>query len=383
MVDGVDVGGGPVTPVHLPQVTMTSTFGSDADLYYTLDGTAPDFTAIPYTGPFTLTSSATIRAIAYNFAYTDWAEAAPISVQVWPTYQLATSTPGGGSISFSPPPYGGDNRYITNTTVTLTATPSDGWSFIQWAGDSTASTNVLTVLMDRPRAVQAIFGTSLSLFTNGSGQTVLNPAAGPYPFGSTVQLAALPSPGFYFFGWANAASGFANPLLFSVTNATPAVTALFGALKSNQVSLTVFPNGNGSVGISPARSVYANGDNVTLTAEPGANYVFAGWSGDASGKLNPLVLSLSTNKLVTANFASATATNLPQVFQTLVQTAGTLTFAWSAVIGRAYQVQYKTNLSQADWSNFGSATFATGVAMSASDSAGPGGQRFYRVALLP
>ena len=64
MVDGVDVGGGTVTPVHLPQVTMSSTFGSDADLYYTLDGTVPDFTAIPYTGPFTLTSSATIRAIA-------------------------------------------------------------------------------------------------------------------------------------------------------------------------------------------------------------------------------------------------------------------------------------------------------------------------------
>jgi hypothetical protein len=92
LVDDVDVGGGTVTPVHLPQVIMTSTFGTDAEIYYTLDGSEPDFAAIPYFGAFTLTSSATIRAIAYNFAYTDWAEAAPISVQVWPTYLLAAST---------------------------------------------------------------------------------------------------------------------------------------------------------------------------------------------------------------------------------------------------------------------------------------------------
>ena len=57
---------------------MSSTFGPSAHIYYTLDGSQPDFTAPPYSGAFTLTNSATIRAIAYNSAYTDWAEAAPI-----------------------------------------------------------------------------------------------------------------------------------------------------------------------------------------------------------------------------------------------------------------------------------------------------------------
>ena len=70
----------------------------------------------------------------------------------------------------------------------------------EWTGDSTATTNVTTVLMDRPRTVQAVFGTSLNLFTNGNGQLVLNPATRPYAFGSTVQLTALPAPGAYFHG---------------------------------------------------------------------------------------------------------------------------------------------------------------------------------------
>ena len=126
-----------------------------------------------------------------------------------------------------------------------------------------------------------------------------------------------------------------------------------------------------------------NGDTVTLTDLPATNYVFAGWSGDASGRLNPLVLALNTSKLIRANFALATATNPPPVFQTVVPIAGVVSFTWSAVLGQAYQVQYKTNLFQTNWSNLGSASFATSGAMSASDSTGPDRQRFYRVVLLP
>lgn len=314
LVNDVDVGGGKVDRVDSAQINMSSTFDPGANIFYTLDGSAPDFTDIPYTGPFTLTNSATIRAIAYNAAFTDSAEAAPINVQISPTYPLTASTPGGGSVGVSPAAYSGGNRYVSNTVVTLTATPANGWSFLHWTGDSTATTNATTVLMDRPRAVQAVFGTSLNLFTNGNGQLVLNPATGPYAFGSTVQLTALPAPGAYFFGWAGAASGFSNPLFITATNAA-GITALFGALNASQVSLTVLPNGNGTVSVSPSKNVYTNGETVTLTALPAANQTFTGWSGDASGNLNPLVLALTTSKLITANFAPGSPTNPPVITQ--------------------------------------------------------------------
>jgi hypothetical protein len=307
LVDGLDAGGGTVTRMNRSQITMSSTFGSTAEIYYTLDGSEPDFTASPYFGAFTLTNGVTIRAIAYNFAYTQWAEASPISLQIWP--------------------------------------------------------------FD--------FSFSLTLFTNGNGGVLLDPPTGPYPYGSSVQLTALPSQGYYFFGWANAAGGFGNPLLFTVTT-NAEVTALFGVLKANQVSLTVLPNGDGTVAINPARNVYTNGNTVTLTAVPAANCVFAGWDGDASGNSNPLTLLLNTNKLITARFA------VPPEFQVVVKTAGAVIFAWSAVTGKTYQVQFKTNLLQTNWSNLGSASVATNGTMTASDFVGAGAsQRFYRVALLP
>ena len=456
LVDGVDAGGGAVTRVDLAQIAMSSTFGPNAGIFYTLDGSKPDFTAVPYSGAFTLTNSTTIRAIAYNLAYTDSVEAAPIYVQVWATYPLSASTPGGGtvgvspaayaagnlylsntvvtltatpsngwlfvgwtgdstatnnvttivmnqprvvqaifriwttyplsastpgggSVSVSPAPNAAGNLYLSNTLVTLTATPANGWSFVGWTGDSTATNNVTTIEMDQPRAVQALFGTSLNLFTNGNGQVLLNPPTGPYVFGSTVQLTALPSPDSYFFGWSGAASGFASPLQFTVTNAS-GITALFGVLRSNQVLLTVLPSANGTVEINPARSVYNTGDTVTLTALPATNYVFTEWGGDASGTVNPLVLLLDTSKLITASFGQALAY---PVIQTVMQVAGTLTFSWSAVPGRTYQVQYTTDLSQTNWTNLGDTNLAASTTMSASDTAGPDPQRFYRVALLP
>lgn len=66
-----------------------------------------------------------------------------------------------------------------------------------------------------------------------------------------------------------------------------------------------------------------------------------------------------------------------------IQTPSTLLLNWSAVGARNYQVQYKTNLNQSGWLNLGSATPATNLTATASDTIGQSGQRFYRVALLP
>jgi uncharacterized repeat protein (TIGR02543 family) len=302
-VDRFDVGGGTVNCTNSALITMSSAFGSGGEIYYTLDGSAPDLTATPYNGAFTLKSTATIRAIAYNLAHTDWAEAAPIHVEVWPTYPLSVSTPGGGRLSVSPTAYSGSNLFVSGTLVTLTATPSNGWSFVGWSGDSTDTNSVTTIVMDQPRSVQANYGTSLSLFTNGNGELSLDPAIGPYPYGSTV----------------------------------------------------------------------------TVTAVPVANHVFTGWSGDASGKSNPLLLTLDASKVVTGNFALASDTNLAPVAKIIAGAAGSHTLIWSAGEGVAYQVQCITNLLEGTWANLGSAIFATNSLVPFVDTAATNGQAYYRV----
>ena len=60
-----------------------------------------------------------------------------------------------------------------------------------------------------------------------------------------------------------------------------------------------------------------------------------------------------------------------------------MTFTWSVLTGRTYQVVYRTNLTQANWSNLGGSILAINTTMTNFDSIGPGSRRFYRVALLP
>jgi uncharacterized repeat protein (TIGR02543 family) len=47
---------------------------------------------------------------------------------------------------------------------------------------------------------------------------------------------------------------------------------------------------------------YDPGSTVTVTATPNAGYIFAGWTGDATGTTNPLSLTMDADKVVGANF---------------------------------------------------------------------------------
>ncbi len=61
---------------------------------------------------------------------------------------------------------------------------------------------------------------------------------------------------------------------------------------------------HGTVLISPDKAIYTSGDLVTLTAQAENGYLFDSWSGDATGNTNPLQVTMTTNKNITANFKS-------------------------------------------------------------------------------
>lgn len=69
-----------------------------------------------------------------------------------PSYALTVNVSGHGTVA---PPGG---TYISNTVVSLTATPSNGWIFHQWSGDAGGSVNPQSVTMNGPKTVQAVFG---------------------------------------------------------------------------------------------------------------------------------------------------------------------------------------------------------------------------------
>ncbi len=74
---------------------------------------------------------------------------------------------------------------------------------------------------------------------------------------------------------------------------------------------------------------------------------------------------------------------MPAVFQTPPVTNNTFTLNWSAVASQTYQIQYKTNFAQTNWTDFGSPILASNGVMSVSDSTTNDSSRFYRVVLLP
>jgi len=89
------------------------------------------------------------------------------------------------------------------SVVTLTATPSVGWNFTGWSGDTTATTNPLTLVITRNRSLTATFALNsytLSVTTSGSGSVVKNPT-NRLPARTPVSLTATPAANWHFIGW--------------------------------------------------------------------------------------------------------------------------------------------------------------------------------------
>ena len=247
----------------------------------------------------------------------------PHSVQavfVQTAYPLTTTTPGGGTVRVNGQVIAPATFFPIGSVVTLTAVASNGWSFLGWQGNASGTNNPLSLTMNQTNNAQGIFGTVVGTNTVGSGGIDLS-QPNPIPFGTTLTASAVPDAGNYFVAWSGAASGTNSPTRLTVTTPTPAISALFATLPGGKYSLAVVVMGNGSVAISPQKSYYNPGDSVTLSASTtNAGTQFYGWTGDASGTNNPLVVVVSTNRIVQANFGGLPTVNISP--QNLIVLAG-------------------------------------------------------------
>jgi hypothetical protein len=76
------------------------------------------------------------------------------------------------------------------------------------------------------------------------------------------------------------------------------------------ITLTVSKSGNGMVTSTPSgiqcgsdcSEVYVSGTAVTLTATPGKNFIFLGWSGGGCSGTGTCTVTMDASKSVTATF---------------------------------------------------------------------------------
>ncbi|MEQ1833800.1 MAG: Ig-like domain-containing protein, partial [Candidatus Eisenbacteria bacterium] len=98
------------------------------------------------------------------------------------------------------------------------------------------------------------------------------------------------------------------PTSVSFTNITANHTVV-ASFAGEQFQLTTGTVGGGVIYKSPfsPTGFYGFGSNVQLTAASAPGWSFTGWSGDASGSVNPTSVLIDTNRTATATFADVQA----------------------------------------------------------------------------
>ena len=348
---------------------------ANGSIYYTLDNSPPTVTSPRYTGPFALATNATLRALAFNSEFTQSGAGWPIAFTKISGFTLTAVTAGGGNITLNPT----NGTYVSNTVVSISATTSAGWSFLGWLGDVSGSNLTNSVTMTQDRYVEAVFGTSLSATTNINGAISLEPNSLLYPFGTVVRVTATPMAGKFFTIWGTAASGDDNPLNFPVTNANQTVSAGFPTVPAGQAALTVAASGFGQITVTPRANVYATNTSVTLTATPASGQTFLGWTNDASGTLNPLPVTMNTNKLITALFTKRST--LADTAPLGGMSASGLRLTLAGELGGRFQIEASTNLT--NWAALTLLTNSTGRTQFTDPAGTNTPARFYRAFQLP
>jgi len=216
-------------------------------------------------------------------------------------YALTVSTVGSGSVGKIPD----QASYHYGDVVQLTASPTAGWSFQSWSGALTGSANPADLTITGDMSVTATFTQNtytLTVTNSGSGSVNLD-NNGPYHYGDTVQLTAVPAIGWSFSVWSGDLSGSVNPTTILV-DGNKAVTATF---TQNTYTLYTSVDGSGSIDLN-SPGPYHYGDVVQFTAVPAIGWSFDHWSQDLTGSSNPATLTITGNMAVTAHFTENTYT---------------------------------------------------------------------------
>jgi hypothetical protein len=340
---------------NINPVTVTMTAGMpEATIHYTTSETNPTPADPLYTAPLLVSSNVTLRARTFTSSLESPA-AEPVVIHLLTTHELTVPPAPDGSVTLTPP--GG--VYVSNTVVTATAQPDDGWFFSRWSGDLTDTNPVATVLMDRDKTITPIFGTTVTTAADGKGSFQLRPSGALYARGEVISLLAIPDQGHFFSQWSGTATGTNNPVTFTVNDAEPVVVGSFSPLPDGYFTVTVLTEGSGTVSKAPAANFYTNGTAITLTAVPDADAGFLGWSGDLRSDNNPYVFDVQRSLHVTAHFTGSTYILLSSP-ELINQT--NLVFQLLSEPLQPYELLYTTNLGQdvINWTPILSGTNTTG-----------------------
>jgi len=219
------------------------------------------------------------------------------------TFLLTVSITGNGTGTLTKNP--NQTYYSYGTWAHLTANAGTGSRFASWSGNLTGSHNPDSVLMNAAKSVTATFTLNNFLLTvgiagNGTGTATKNPNQPYYNYGTWVRLTATAGAHSYFARWSGNLTGSNSPDSV-LMNADKNVTATF-TLDTFLLTVSITGSGTGTVVKNPNQTYYSYGTRVRLTATPGVESRFDGWSGNLTGSNSPDSVLMNAAKSVTATF---------------------------------------------------------------------------------
>jgi uncharacterized repeat protein (TIGR02543 family) len=218
------------------------------------------------------------------------------------------------------------------TRVTLTANASADSVFAGWTGACTGTTTRCQITLTEAQTVTATFNlrppSTYQLTVNkggtGNGNVTTdgincgNTCTKQYVENTQLTLTAAPSAGSLFAGWGGACAGTATTCQVTL-NQAQTVTATFNLRPPATYQLTVNKDGTGSGNVTAdgldcgntCTKDYVENTQLTLTATPSADSLFAKWDGACTGTASTCQVTLNQAETVTATFELKPPTTYP------------------------------------------------------------------------
>jgi len=116
--------------------------------------------------------------------------------------ELDVNIEGEGDVELDPD----QDDYEEGTEVTLSATPAEGWYFVEWTGDYENTEEEITLVMYEDKEITAHFEEDIKYFElevgiEGEGEVLVDPDEEVYLDGTEVELTAVPEEGWLFVEW--------------------------------------------------------------------------------------------------------------------------------------------------------------------------------------
>jgi hypothetical protein len=204
-------GGGTVSPSEgkFSKVTLVATPAQ----YYTFNGWAGS--ASGNTNPLTVTMNSDEQIVAQF-------------TKVQYTVQVTSNIPNGGTVS------PGSGTYDAGTTVTINATPANGYRFLNWGTDATGNSSSLNLLINGNKNITANFIQEYTLAVSADpSEGTVSAKGGIYDAGAAINLTATAIFPYVFSSWSGTDNDSTNPTTVTM-NTNKSVTANFEKLIAGQ-----------------------------------------------------------------------------------------------------------------------------------------------------